>query len=141
MLRLLAQTADDLTVVSALLQDAVVRPSDICFDAKRQRFVLLMHRYRWEADHGRTRIRSALRLEHVTQVQRRKMDTGEEILSLLSLVARKATPDQDDPAEIFDLLFSGGATLRLHADSMDVVLEDLTDSWQTVHIPTHKDVS
>jgi hypothetical protein len=137
MLRLLAQTMEDLTVMSALVQDAAVRPADMFYDAKARRFVMLVQRYRWEADHSRTRIRSALRIEHVLQVQQRKLAATAEIFSLLSLTAEKTATEGDDPAHRIGLVFSGGVSVKIEADSLNVVLEDVTGSWSTRQVPAH----
>ena len=47
-LRLLVQGAEDLSVASALLQDAVLPVSELRYDRKRRSFGLLVNRFRWE---------------------------------------------------------------------------------------------
>ena len=46
-LRLIAQEADDVGVLSALLQDAVLPVAEIRLDRKRRRLVALVNRFRW----------------------------------------------------------------------------------------------
>ncbi len=138
MLRLLAHTAQDLTVISALVQDAAVRRDDIHYDSKARRFVLLLQRYRWEADKTRTRIRSALRLEHVTRVQSRGINGGDEIFSLLAVRAEKTGAQMDEPLARLTLDFSGSAALQLDLETLECVLEDVTDSWQAGRRPAHE---
>ena len=48
-LRLKAEDQDDLTVISAALQDAVGQLGDFSFDARSRRFLMVVNRYRWEA--------------------------------------------------------------------------------------------
>ena len=47
-LSLKAEDADDLQIVSATLQDAIVRVKDIHYDAKARIFTAVFNRYRWE---------------------------------------------------------------------------------------------
>ncbi len=135
MLRLLAHTAEDMTVISALVQDAAVRRADIHYDSKARRFVLLLQRYRWEADKTRTRVRSALKIDHAIAAKSR----GEigEALALLSVEAHIVSANPDDPAVDIVLRFSGDATIRIAADSPSVTLEDLTDAWTAKRTPVH----
>ena len=49
MVRLRALDAEDLQVVSALVQDAVVPGSEMRCDRKGRRFAALLNRFRWES--------------------------------------------------------------------------------------------
>ena len=49
-LRLLAEDEEDLKIISAHVQDAVVRVGDLAYLPKARRFALLLNRYRWEDD-------------------------------------------------------------------------------------------
>ena len=55
-LRLLAQDADDLAVLSAAAQDAVAKVGDIVFEPKARRLTIAFNRYRWEST-ARERVR------------------------------------------------------------------------------------
>ncbi len=57
-LLLLAQEADEVQMISALVQDAIVHPAEIAYDRRARRLVLLLDRYRWEAG-DRTRVRES----------------------------------------------------------------------------------
>src|SRR5437660_8486341 len=48
-LRLRAEDADDLAVISACLQDALVSVRDLAYDQEARTFVLVAHRFRWDA--------------------------------------------------------------------------------------------
>jgi Protein of unknown function (DUF2948) len=135
MMRLLAQDGADLGVVAALLQDAIILRQDMAWDRQRHLFVILLQRYRWEQDKTRTRVRSALKIDHVIEARSRG-ELGEP-MALLSIEAEKATADPDDPAVDVRLSFSGGATIRLAADSLSITLEDLTSAWPTSRTPHH----
>jgi hypothetical protein len=127
-LTLLGQSAEDLPAISALLQDATLRGVDVGYDRKARRLALLVNRYRWESA-TRSRVRCALRLETVTAVQRQGWPTGgDAVLNLLSLT-------QD--GEWLVLTFAAGAALRVQAEVIEVVLEDLSAPWETGREPQH----
>ena len=74
-LRLLAEDADDLAVISAALQDAVAKVGDITFEAKSRRLTIALNRYCWEREGG-VRVRAGLQLGGVLNVQARKIRRG-----------------------------------------------------------------
>ena len=47
-LRLLAEEAEDLEIISAAVQDAVVKAENLNYEARIRRFSLEINRYRWE---------------------------------------------------------------------------------------------
>ena len=127
-LTLIGQTADDLPAISALLQDATLRVVDVGYDRRARRLALLVNRYRWEST-TRSRVRCALRLETVTAVQRQGWPVGDDaVLNLLSL-----TQDGD----WLVLTFAAGAALRMQAEVIEVVMEDLAAPWETQREPNH----
>ncbi len=128
-LRLLAQSADDVPALSALAQDAAVRLSEMHFDAKARRFVLLMARYGWE-DTSATRCRAALRFEHVHAVQRRGFTAlpADTMLNLLSLTVE---------ADALLLCFAANLDIRLQVETIDIILEDFGDPWPALRQPKH----
>lgn len=126
---LLAQSAEDLPALSALLQDATLRTPDIAFDSRAHRLVLLVNRYRWEANTP-SRTRCALRIEAATRVQQQNWPTSQEVvLNLLSL--RWEAPH-------LTLIFSDAITLRTTIETLDLIMEDLGAPWQTTRHPRHK---
>ena len=128
-LLLLAQDAAELPLLSSLVQDATLRPLDIAWDTRAHRLVALIGRYRWEA-HDNSRIRTALRFDHVLRAERRNWprDPDSAMLALLAM-----TLDGD----LLTLAFSGGTTLRLTLEVVDVTLEDLTAPWPASRQPEH----
>ena len=87
-LRLIAQDADDLPVLSAALQDAVAKIGDIAYEPAARRLTIAFNRYRWEA-RGRTRerVRAGLQFGGVLQVKARKLrrDAPGAVVELLAL--------------------------------------------------------
>ena len=141
-LKLLAQDADDLAVVSAALQDAVAKIGDIRWDASARTLTLACNRFRWEAGGQKKgkkgeRIRSALQLGDVTGVQARKLrrDAKGAVVELLSVAFEAG----EAPGGAVLLTFAGGGDLRVSVDCLDVILADVSEPWSTPRKPGHAD--
>jgi hypothetical protein len=143
-LRLRAMDAEDLTVLSALLQDAVLTAADMHHDPARRRFALLLNRFRWEdaPDAQRRhrpfeRVRSLLVIDDVLKVAAQGIDRrdGDLVLSLLSVGFE---PDRDGTGRVL-LTFAGDGTLACFVECIDVVLRDVTRPHlaHSVHPPRH----
>ena len=128
-LHLRAEDAGDIPALSALVQDMAIRAADIGRDATARRLLLVGNRYRWEAPTP-TRSRSALRFDHVEQVQRTGWPAAPDtVLALLAIVA--------EADGWLRLSFSGGAALRLHPEVIDVSLDDISGPWGASRRPRH----
>lgn len=147
LLLLRAETPDDLILVSACTQDMAVLAKDFAWQPRRQRLVLLGNRFRWE-DAARgpkkggsaTRVRSALRFDHVLAVQRRNWPTAADaVLPLLSITFDDEEKAAGRAGVSLLLSFGGGAALRLRQDGLDATLEDLSGPWGAAAIPDHDD--
>jgi hypothetical protein len=137
-LHFVAEDAADLGAFSALLQDAVVKVGDIAFLPKARRFVLILNRYRWEEAGARgrgRRVRSALRVEGVTGARVAHVDQeAKEVV--LSLLAMTFEPDGVCGGSL-SLRFSGGATIALSVEALEMHLDDVTVPWTARGRPTH----
>lgn len=139
-LKLLALDAEDLDVISATTQDAVVRVSDMGFAKADKRFALLMNRYAWEVEGGKatktgTRKRTALHFDRVEAVKAAGFDTNAQdgVLNLLTI----RFTETDSPAGHVDLTFAGGATIRLEVECLEARLADLGAAWAAKMKPEH----
>jgi len=130
-LRLKAEDADDLPVISALVQDAVFPAAEMKWDRRRRRFALLLNRFRWEdlpaAERGGRapeRARALLVVSDVTGVASQGVDPadGQMVLSLLSLGWE---PGEDGTGRLV-LTLSGDGAIRLDAECLDLTLTDVT---------------
>jgi hypothetical protein len=134
-LQLLAEDQEDLAVISAALQDAVAKVGDIVFEAKARRLTIAFNRYRWEAG-SRQRVRSALQLGGVLEVQGRKIrrDRHDAVLELLAMAFEPGEP----PGGELTLSFAGGGDLRARVECVDAVLADISQPWPTPRAPAHE---
>jgi Protein of unknown function (DUF2948) len=136
MLRLTAQDVDDLNVISAQMQDAVLRFADLNFNAKRRRFALVANRFAWDDTKLKTRRRTGLHFDHVKAVQKQgfKNVGPETILSLLAI----SFSTVDELSGQITLAFSAGHQLRLDVECVDVTLADMGPAWATEMTPSHE---
>jgi hypothetical protein len=135
-LKLLALDSEDLDVISATTQDAVVRVGDMGFAKADHRFALLMNRFAWEED-GRVkqRKRAALHFDRVNDVKVSGIDTN-SVDGVLELLAIRFNVS-DDPAGSIDLEFAGGGTVRLGVECLEARLQDLGAAWAAKATPEH----
>ena len=76
-LKLSARDAGDLSVISTMVQDALVRPGDMVFRGRERRFLMLLDRFMWERDDGRARRRQALSARSLGAPLRRRCRRAE----------------------------------------------------------------
>jgi len=136
-LKLAALDAEDLEVISAHMQDAVVRLADIRHLPGRRQFALLANRFAWESAHGKERRRAGLHFDRVLAVRSRnlKREAGDEVLALLAITFEPGT----QPAGAITLAFSGGATIRLEVECIEASLKDLGPAWSAASTPSHSE--
>jgi hypothetical protein len=134
-LRLTAKDTEDLAIISAHMQDALVRVADMRYLAKTRQFAMVSNRFAWEQQPNSERRRSGLHFEHVLGVKQQglaAMDKG-DIVSLLSITFEETTA----PEGIITLAFSGGRTIKLRVEYVDLQMKDLGGAWATEHTPRH----
>ena len=148
-LRLVALDADDLTVMSAHLQDAVCRVRDIAFVPKERRFAILLNRFDWTRTAAATgdtpgnqpetfeRRRCALRFEHVHSAKATGFAQKDKKLVLSLLALRFEQTREGDPGGFLTLLFAGGGAIRLEAECIEAELTDIGTGWRTKAKPEH----
>lgn len=137
-LKLIALDTEDLEVVSAHVQDAVVRVADMGYARGDRRFALLMNRFDWSDPQPRgkgLRKRAALHFDGVTHVAYAGFDPAapEGVLNLLA-VHFTAT---DAPSGVVELTFAGGGTVRLVVDYLEARFADLGAAWAASAKPQH----
>lgn len=140
LLKLVAMDDADLAVISAHLQDAVLKVEDIKWLKSEHRCVVQLRRFVWENAVARRRRTNERRLSvlHFDRVRSVKAsgvrpDQKDTVLSLLAVTFAETDP----PAGTVSLLFSGGATLRLSVECLEAQFTDLGAAWQTHARPKH----
>lgn len=138
-LKLSALDADDLGVISAAVQDALVAVRDCAHFKDERRFVLLLNRFRWEADPtieaAYSRTHSALVFNEVTAVRHHNIPLAEpdRMLELLALVP----DDRGQKDRSVTLRFAAGRAIRLEIARLTCHLGDVGEPWATPWKPAH----
>lgn len=137
-LKIKALDQADLTVVSALLQDALVPVSDMAMIDAERCFVLVANRFRWECPSSTveerevwSRTNAGIRVAGVGRVRYRGFSLAERgrILDLLAIAVEEGA---------VTLSFADGAAIRLEVDRIEVTVEDFGEPWPTTHRPSHQ---
>lgn len=142
-LKLLAFDEEDLQVVSAHLQDALMRGEDMTWQRSTRRFVALFNRFDWEqaladdAGDGQLfeRCRCALRFDKVEAIKVKNLRPGDpgQVMELLAITY---TP-LETPAGRIELVFAGNRSIRLDVECIEAEVTDIGQSWKTRRKPTH----
>ena len=141
-LKLIAFDAEDLAVIAAHLQDAVLRVEDMAYIKADRRFAIVANRFDWvqsakpPANGERfVRRRAGARIEHVTGAKVSGIDltNKDQVLSLLTLTFEP----REAPYGTITLTFAGGGAVRLEVECIEAALSDLGAAWETRSKPEH----
>jgi hypothetical protein len=139
LLRLAAFDADDLTVISAQLQDAVLTVGDIEYLRRQQKLVMIVKRFDWEGAGERRpayrRRLAGVQFSRVQSVRCRniRQDSKDGVVMLLTVGFEPG----ESPAGTIVLTFAGGGLMRLEVECIEAKVEDLGPEWETLHKPVH----
>ena len=148
-IQLMARDGDDIVVLSALLQDAIIPGADMVFDRKFNEFVIVANRFCWELEPS-VEIKSSdgkpiyerrlcgIRIARVRSVQHHNWPEARQygLFNLLAL-GLVDMAEQAEDGVVLQLQFSGGSSLRLNVDKVDIVLADLDVGHPTSLHPAH----
>jgi hypothetical protein len=142
LLRLIALDADDLAVLSAHVQDAVLKVGEMRWLPQDRRFALAMNRFAWENEQGgwrrrrdHQRRRAALHFDRVETVSSTGIDRDAPE-AVLELLAVRFEPGESPSGDVL-LDFAGGGAIRLRVECLEAQLADLGPVWSTPHAPRH----
>jgi len=138
-LRLLAEDAGDLEVISAALQDAVGRLGDIRWERRARRLTIALNRFRWEAcdDVGQERVRAAVQLGGVMGVRARNLrpEAKDAVVQLLAVTFEPG----ESPGGVITFAFADGGDLAVEVECIDAAMADLSAPWSTTRTPEHEE--
>ncbi len=145
-LSLRAETPEDLAVISALVQDAVLPVAEMRWDRRGRTLALFINRFRWEdramaeaAGRRYERARALLVIGGVTGVASQGIDRGDAgvILSVLSLAWEAGA----DGAGRLIITLAGDGAIAAAAECLDVTLRDVTQPYAAPsrRMPHHPD--
>ena len=140
-LKLIANSDEDLRVISAHLQDAIVYTSDIANLKKNRIFLMQLNRFMWEdVEKGvfrkNKRIRTILKFENIISVLSKGINQKKKS-RFLDFLAMESRSLSDETYEI-RLIFSGDAIIKVNTEVIDVTLDDQGSPWESKTKPKHK---
>jgi hypothetical protein len=150
-LKVIARDAEDLAVVAACLQDALIPLNEMRYLPQERRFIMVANRFRWEraaqGAHGPVpegdasfdsdedfgalqRTNAGICIDRVLAVRSRNIDRSrpDDFLSLLSV--------QLDGNKL-SFLFAGGGVIQVEVEALAFYLSDLGKAWPTQWQPDH----
>ena len=136
-LRLVALDDEDLAVLSANLQDALIPIGDIAYLPDEKRFALAGKRFDWvkAVAGGCERCAVGLHFERVLGVARSGFDQADPT-QVLNLLAINFEPTEAPAGHIL-LTFSGDAAIRLTVECLEGQMRDLGPCWPCEAQPAH----
>ena len=119
---------EDLKVMSSLVQDAVFPITEMMWDAKTNRFGILVNRYRWEIPSSSAvkpeRVQSVLAFDNVLSIASQGINSNDKqtVLSILSLEFVPA----DETAGDLTIHLAGDGGIKLRVEALECRLKDVT---------------
>ena len=136
LLRLVAFDPEDLSVISAHLQDSLLQVGDIAYLPKERRFAIQVRRYDWEAATPQRRL-TCMHFENVTGVRVRGIDRSntDAVLNLLAV----AFEEKDAPSGTATLIFADGGAIQVDLECIEMQMKDTGPVWAAESRPSHED--
>ena len=142
-LKLIARSVEDLRVISAHLQDAIINVSDTANLEKNKIFLMQLNRFMWEdVEKGvfrkNKRIRTVLKFENVLKVHAKNINQfkKDKFLDFLTIETNKM-PDNNYEMKI---VFAGDSVIKIISEVIEVTLDDQGSAWDTKNMPKHKEM-
>lgn len=140
-LRLIAADAEDLAVLSTVLQDAIAKVGDFAHIPAQRRFAFVANRFVWEDAAGEkrgpfARVRTGCHFDDVISALQMnlRLDARDGVVDLLAI---RFEP-KNDGAGTVTLDFAGGGAIRLEVESVNAHLADLSEPWPVKRKPDHQ---
>lgn len=142
--RLTARDAEDLAVISALLQDSVAVSTEMAFLKKNHRFAFIVNRYRWEEPDAEERVRAGVHFDQVLAARSKGVDLGgpAQPISILAVTfepTQGADPEAPAAGGMVHIQCAGEAEIMLEVDALEGQLRDMTLPWPAKGRPEHSD--
>ena len=133
-LKLLAQNQDDLAVISAATQDAILRVGDMKFDKTARTLVFRASRFMHEKNQSK-RVQTGVQFNHVLSLSAKNIDRSDPEAYMV-LLSMECVGDEE-----VHLVFSGGGEMRLKIEYIEARLVDYAQERGTDKLPLHPEAS
>ncbi len=135
-LKLIAESQQDLAVIAASLQDAIVKVSDIVVDKDAKTLTVRAFRFMHEGAADK-RVVCALRFNHVLGVQTKGINRADPDAFLVLLTIDFKKNKGRSSAGVAELVFAGGGSLKAEAEYIEARLVDLGPPQDARATPLH----
>ena len=142
-LKLRAVAAEDVEIISALLQDGLVAASDLHYQKDAASFVMVINRFCWEqtddtdSETHPNRCLCGLKVAHVKQVSQRGLSTvTNQFYNLLSIMYEE-TKENEKMVNRLTFTFSDGYGIRLTVDELALIVQDIAAPHPGLARPQH----
>ena len=119
--KIIAQTPQDLQVISACCEGGKIKIDEIKYLPKNKIFLFLIDRVAREKENSKENVKSIVKFEYIEKSKSKNIDLG-DAKSLVELVAINLFKNNEN-YEI-TLLFSNNGIITLTAEVVEAVLED-----------------
>lgn len=139
-----AYEADDLQVISSLVQDAVLPVTEIRFQKSQRRLALLVNRVRREdlalagqQNRPVERVQSVVVVDNVMGVSSQGIDRSDKDI-VLSVLSIGFEPGEDGTGAV-EFTLAGDGAIRASVEALEVQLRDVTKPYAAVSgkLPEH----
>ena len=139
-LKVRVEDEEDLKVIAACLQDALISLSGINYDPEAKQVNIVANRFCWECEPqevngelNHARVVAGLAFQHVKNVHKKGIDEDKKghLMSLLTI--------HNQEKGCINLVFSGGSEIKLEVDKLCCHLKDMDDPYPTSHKPEHSE--
>lgn len=138
-LKIAALDENDLAVISAHLQDAVLRVGDIRWMKSTGKLALVANRFDHFSDTGGSgeRRQCGIQISRVRQVTARNI-VMQDRSAIVALLAMTFTPGAQAPEGVIELSFAGGGAVRVEVECIEVAMADISRPWRARARPDHE---
>ena len=139
-LKLNATSNEDLSVISAHLQDSITQVKNIVHLKRNRIFLIQFNRFMWEdIEKGlfrkSRRVQSVLKFENVLSAYSKNLNqkNKDRFLDFLAIETKLLS----DKSYEIKLNFAGDILIKINSEVIDCFLEDLGEPWETKSKPKH----
>ena len=142
-LKLRAAAAEDVEIISALLQDGLIAANDLHYQKDAANFVMVINRFCWEqtddtdSETHPNRCLCGLKVAHVKQVSQRGLSAGTNQFYNLLSITYEETNENEKMVNRLTFTFSDGHGIRLIVDKLTLILQDIAAPHPGLARPQH----
>ncbi len=139
LLKIAALDQGDLAVISAHLQDAVLRVGDLRWMKSAGKLALVANRFDHFGDKAGSgeRRQCGIQISRVRHVAARNITMNDKT-AIVSLLAMTFQPGKEAPEGVIEMLFAGGGAVRVEVECIEVAMADLSQPWRARARPDHE---